>query len=79
MDTLFGYPCGAVLSVYDALFEGARLRHVPVRHEEAAVHAAEGYARTTGKVGVVLVTSGPGVCNTISGLVDVAVHAGLLR
>lgn len=70
VDTLFGYPGGAVLPVYDALFEDTRLRHVLVRHEQAAVHAAEGYARTTGKVGVVLVTSGPGVCNTISGLVD---------
>lgn len=68
--TLFGYPGGAVLPLYDALFEDARLKHVLVRHEQAAVHAAEGYARTTGKVGVVLVTSGPGVCNTISGLVD---------
>ena len=70
VDTLFGYPGGAVLPVYDALFEDTRLRHVLVRHEQAAVHAAEGYARTTGRVGVVLVTSGPGVCNTISGLVD---------
>ena len=70
VDTLFGYPGGAVLPVYDALFEDTRLRHILVRHEQAAVHAAEGYARTTGKVGVVLVTSGPGVCNTISGLVD---------
>ena len=70
VDTLFGYPGGAVLPVYDALFEDTRLRHILVRHEQAAVHAAEGYARTTGRVGVVLVTSGPGVCNTISGLVD---------
>jgi len=70
VDTLFGYPGGAVLPIYDALFQDARLRHVLVRHEQAAVHAAEGYARTTGRVGVVLVTSGPGVCNTISGLVD---------
>ena len=70
VDTLFGYPGGAVLPVYDALFEDTRLRHVLVRHEQAAVHAAEGYARTTGKAGVVLVTSGPGICNTISGLVD---------
>ena len=70
VDTLFGYPGGAVLPVYDALFEDTRLRHVLVRHEQAAVHAAEGYARSTGRVGVVLVTSGPGVCNTISGLVD---------
>ena len=70
VDTLFGYPGGAVLPVYDALFEDTRLRHILVRHEQAAVHAAEGYARTTGRVGVVLVTSGPGICNTISGLVD---------
>lgn len=70
VDTLFGYPGGAVLPIYDALFQDERLRHVLVRHEQAAVHAAEGYARTTGRVGVVLVTSGPGVCNTISGLVD---------
>ena len=70
VDTLFGYPGGAVLPVYDALFKDTRLHHVLVRHEQAAVHAAEGYARTTGKVGVVLVTSGPGICNTISGLVD---------
>ncbi|RYX90002.1 MAG: biosynthetic-type acetolactate synthase large subunit [Comamonadaceae bacterium] len=70
VDTIFGYPGGAVLPIYDALFEDERLRHILVRHEQAAVHAAEGYARTTGRVGVVLVTSGPGVCNTISGLVD---------
>ena len=70
VETIFGYPGGAVLPIYDALFEDTRLRHVLVRHEQAAVHAAEGYARSTGKVGVVLVTSGPGVCNTISGLVD---------
>ena len=70
VDTLFGYPGGAVLPLYDVLFQDTRLRHVLVRHEQAAVHAAEGYARSTGKVGVVLVTSGPGVCNTISGLVD---------
>jgi acetolactate synthase I/II/III large subunit len=70
VDTIFGYPGGAVLPIYDALFEDIRLRHVLVRHEQAAVHAAEGYARSTGKTGVVLVTSGPGVCNTISGLVD---------
>jgi acetolactate synthase-1/2/3 large subunit len=70
VDTLFGYPGGAVLPLYDALFQDTRLRHVLVRHEQAAVHAAEGYARSTGKVGVVLVTSGPGICNTISGLVD---------
>ncbi|QHJ00320.1 biosynthetic-type acetolactate synthase large subunit [Xylophilus rhododendri] len=70
IDTLFGYPGGAALPLYDALHGEPRLRHVLVRHEQAAVHAAEGYARSTGKVGVVLVTSGPGVANTISGLLD---------
>jgi acetolactate synthase I/II/III large subunit len=70
VDTLFGYPGGAALPLYDALHGEPRLRHVLVRHEQAAVHAAEGYARTTGRVGVVLVTSGPGVSNTISGLLD---------
>jgi acetolactate synthase-1/2/3 large subunit len=70
VDTLFGYPGGAALPLYDALHGEPRLRHVLVRHEQAAVHAAEGYARTTGRVGVVLVTSGPGVANTISGLLD---------
>ncbi|SEB08282.1 acetolactate synthase-1/2/3 large subunit [Variovorax sp. YR216] len=70
VDTLFGYPGGAALPLYDALHGEPRLRHILVRHEQAAVHAAEGYARTTGKVGVVLVTSGPGVSNTITGLLD---------
>jgi len=70
VDTVFGYPGGAVLPLYDALFAEPRLRHVLVRHEQAAVHAAEGYARTTGKPGVVLVTSGPGMANTTSGLLD---------
>src|SRR3954471_23145390 len=70
VDTLFGYPGGAALPLYDALFGEPRLRHVLVRHEQAAVHAAEGYARSTGRVGVVLVTSGPGVGNTITGLLD---------
>jgi acetolactate synthase I/II/III large subunit len=70
VDTLFGYPGGAVLPVYDALFAERRIRHVLVRHEQAAVHAAEGYARTTGKPGVVVVTSGPGMSNTTTGLLD---------
>ena len=70
VDTLFGYPGGAALPLYDALFDEPRLRHVLVRHEQAAVHAAEGYARSTGRIGVVLVTSGPGVGNTITGLLD---------
>src|SRR5213595_2633630 len=70
VDTLFGYPGGAALPLYDALHARPQLRHILVRHEQAAVHAAEGYARSTGKVGVVLVTSGPGVSNTITGLLD---------
>ena len=70
VDTIFGYPGGAALPLYDALHNEIRLRHILVRHEQAAVHAAEGYARSTGRVGVVLVTSGPGVGNTITGLLD---------
>jgi acetolactate synthase-1/2/3 large subunit len=70
VDTLFGYPGGAVLPLYDALIDEPRLRHVLVRHEQAAVHAAQGYARSTGRVGVVLVTSGPGMSNTVTGLLD---------
>ena len=70
VDTLFGYPGGAVLPLYDALYAKPRLRHVLVRHEQAAVHAAEGYARTTGRTGVMIVTSGPGMANTTSGLLD---------
>jgi acetolactate synthase-1/2/3 large subunit len=70
VDTVFGYPGGAVLPLYDALHAEPRLRHVLVRHEQAAVHAAEGYARSTGRTGVVIVTSGPGVANTTSGLLD---------
>jgi acetolactate synthase-1/2/3 large subunit len=70
VDTIFGYPGGAVLPIYDALFQQGSIRHILVRHEQAAVHAAEGYARSTGKVGVVLVTSGPGATNAVTGLVD---------
>ncbi len=69
-DTVFGYPGGAVLPVYDALFRQNRLRHILVRHEQAATHAAEGYARSTGKVAAVLVTSGPGATNAVTGLTD---------
>ncbi len=64
---LFGYPGGAVLPIYDALFHQTRLRHMLVRHEQGAAHAAEGYARSTGKVGCVLVTSGPGATNAVTG------------
>ncbi len=70
VDVIFGYPGGAVLPIYDALFKQNAVRHILVRHEQAAVHAAEGYARTTGKVGVVLVTSGPGATNAVTGLTD---------
>ncbi len=70
VEVIFGYPGGAVLPIYDELFKQNRLRHILVRHEQAAVHAAEGYARSTGKVGCVLVTSGPGATNTVTGLLD---------
>ena len=70
VDTVFGYPGGAVLPLYDALHGEARIRHILVRHEQAAVHAAQGYARTTGRLGVVFVTSGPGMSNTTTGLLD---------
>lgn len=70
VDTVFGYPGGAVLPLYDALARDGRLRHILVRHEQAAVHAAQGYARSTGRLGVVFVTSGPGMANTTSGLLD---------
>ena len=70
VDVIFGYPGGAVLPLYDSLFQHNQIRHILVRHEQAAVHAAEGYARSTGKVGVVLVTSGPGATNAVTGLLD---------
>ncbi len=67
---VFGYPGGAVLPIYDALFQQQKVNHILVRHEQGAVHAAEGYARSTGKVGCVLVTSGPGATNAVTGLTD---------
>src|SRR5487761_2689923 len=70
VDVVFGYPGGAVLPIYDSLFKQNQIRHVLVRQEGGAVHAAEGYARSTGKVGVVLVTSGPGATNAVTGLLD---------
>ena len=70
VDVVFGYPGGAVLPIYDSLFKQNALRHILVRHEQGAVHAAEGYARSTGRVGVVLVTSGPGATNAVTGLTD---------
>src|SRR5690606_20269736 len=70
VEHIFGYPGGAVLPIYDAIFQQERLQHVLVRHEQGATHAAEGYARSTGKCGVVLVTSGPGATNAVTGIAD---------
>jgi acetolactate synthase I/II/III large subunit len=70
VEHIFGYPGGAVLPIYDALFQQNMVQHILVRHEQGAVHAAEGYARSTGKVGTVLVTSGPGATNAVTGLTD---------
>ena len=70
VENVFGYPGGAVLPIYDALFADPRIRHILVRHEAGAAHAAEGYARSTGKPGVVLVTSGPGATNAVTGIAD---------
>ena len=70
VEVVFGYPGGAVLPIYDAIFQQNDIRHVIVRHEQGAVHMAEGYARSTGKPGVVLVTSGPGATNAVTGLTD---------
>ena len=70
VDTVFGYPGGAVLPIYDEIFQQNDIQHILVRHEQGAVHMAEGYARSTGKPGVVLVTSGPGATNAVTGLTD---------
>ena len=70
VDTIFGYPGGAVLPIYDEIFKQKKIKHILVRHEQAALHAAEGYARSTGKVGCALVTSGPGATNAVTGLTD---------
>ena len=70
VNVVFGYPGGAVLPIYDEIFQQNDIKHVLVRHEQGAVHAAEGYARSTGKVGVALVTSGPGATNAVTGLTD---------
>lgn len=70
VEVVFGYPGGAVLPIYDELFKQEKIKHILVRHEQAATHAAEGYARSTGKPGVVLVTSGPGATNAVTGLTD---------
>ena len=68
VEYIFGYPGGAVLHIYDALFKASKVPHILVRHEQAATHAADGYARATGKPGVVLVTSGPGATNAVTGI-----------
>src|SRR6476620_7563270 len=70
VEHLFGYPGGAVLPIYDALFHQDKVQHILVRHEQGAAHAAEGYARSSGKVGCLLVTSGPGATNAVTGLTD---------
>ncbi len=70
VDVVFGYPGGAVLPIYDEIFQQNDIRHILVRHEQGAVHAAEGYARSTGRPGVVLVTSGPGATNAVTGMTD---------
>ena len=70
VEHIFGYPGGAVLPIYDEIFQQDKVKHVLVRHEQGATHAAEGYARSTGKCGVVLVTSGPGATNAVTGLTD---------
>ena len=70
VEFIFGYPGGAILPIYDEIFKQKQIKHILVRHEQGAVHMAEGYARSTGKVGVVLVTSGPGATNAVTGLTD---------
>ena len=76
VDTVFGYPGGTIINVYDKLYQyGDRLRHVLVRHEQGAIHAAQGYARATGKPGVVIVTSGPGATNVITGVADAMIDS----
>jgi len=70
VDRIFGYPGGVILTIYDALYMQDKIKHYLVRHEQAAIHAAEGYARVTGKCGVALVTSGPGACNAVTGIAN---------
>ncbi|MFK7942723.1 MAG: thiamine pyrophosphate-binding protein, partial [Paracoccaceae bacterium] len=70
VEVVFGYPGGAVLPIYDEIFQQEGIAHILVRHEQGATHMAEGYARSTGKPGVVLVTSGPGATNAVTGMTD---------
>src|SRR6201985_1681455 len=76
VDTIFGYPGGAIMPIYDALFDyGDKLNHILVRHEQGGIHAGQGYARTSGKVGVVFATSGPGATNLVTGLADAQIDS----
>ncbi|MBV5348254.1 acetolactate synthase large subunit, partial [bacterium] len=70
VEVIFGYPGGAIMNVYDAIYQQSSFQHVLTRHEQAAVHAAEGYAKASGKVGVAMITSGPGFTNAITGIAD---------
>ena len=78
VDTVFGYPGGAILNVYDALYEHSNeIRHILTSHEQGAAHAADGYARATGRVGVCLATSGPGATNLVTGIATaIWIHSG---
>src|SRR6187399_1557425 len=76
VDTIFGYPGGAIMPIYDALYDYAeKLKHILVRHEQGGIHAAQGYARTSGNVGVVFATSGPGATNLVTGLADAMIDS----
>src|SRR6185295_430819 len=76
VDTIFGYPGGAIMPIYDALYDyQEKLNHILVRHEQGAIHAAQGYARSSGKVGVVFATSGPGATNLVTGLADALIDS----
>src|SRR4030095_10981485 len=76
VEVIFGYPGGAIMPIYDALFDyDEKLKHILVRHEQGAIHAAQGYARASGNVGVVLATSGPGATNLITGLADAMIDS----
>ena len=78
VDHIFGYPGGAVLFIYDELFKQDKVKHILVRHEQAAIHAADGYARSSNKAGVALVTSGPGVTNAVTGIATAYMDSCLL-
>ena len=76
VDTIFGYPGGAIMPIYDALYDyHDRLKHILVRHEQGAIHAAQGYARVSGRTGVVFATSGPGATNLVTGLADAMIDS----